>query len=121
MGFFTLIKKAFGFDGVSETALKIVDKIAGTDWTPQQRADFILKHAEVTKYQSPTRRFIALAYTLEWLILCNSWLVSQLIARVFESSQALLFSKEVETFMSSNINLAMSGILAFYFLTNLKK
>ncbi len=48
---FDFVKKIFGFDGVANSALKIVDKLAGTDWTPKEQAQFILDHAQATKYQ----------------------------------------------------------------------
>ena len=64
MNFWTGLKTFFSFDGVSNSALKLFDKIAGTDWTPQQRADWILKYQEATKHQSPARRFIAVAFTV---------------------------------------------------------
>lgn len=58
------IKSFFSFSGVSDVALKIVERIAGTDWTPKEQADWILKYQEATKHQSPARRFIAVAFTL---------------------------------------------------------
>jgi len=58
------LKAFFSFEGVANSALKIVDKIAGTDWTPKEQADWILKYQEATKHQSPARRFIAIAFTL---------------------------------------------------------
>ena len=58
------VKKFLGFEGVGETALKIVERISGTDWTPQQRADFILNYHQVTKHMSVARRFIAIAFTV---------------------------------------------------------
>lgn len=115
------LKAVFGFDGVSNSAMKIVDKIAGTDWTPQQQADFILKHAEATKYQSPMRRLIAGVYVIVWAIMTLTWLTSSIFARSFDYSGALLLAGDISTFLSSNINLAMNGILAFYFLVGMKR
>lgn len=64
MSFLAGLKAFFSFEGVANSALKIVDKIAGTDWTPKEQADWILKYQEATKHQSPARRFIAIAFTL---------------------------------------------------------
>jgi len=115
------LKTIFGLDGVGSTALKIVDRMAGTDWTPEQEAEFILKHAEVTKHQSPMRRFIAGTYTIAWLVLIATWLIATVCGRMFESANAILLAGDISSFMSSNINLAMNGILAFYFLINMRK
>ena len=114
-------KSIFGFDGVGQTTLKIVDKIAGTDWTPNDKAEFILKHAEVTKHQSPMRRFIAGSYTIGWLLLVLTWLVASIYGRSFDAPNAILLATDITTFMSSNVNIAMNGILAFYFLMNMRK
>lgn len=123
MSLFSLqgIKTLFGLNGVGDTTLKIVDKIAGTDWTPNEKAEFILKHAEVTKYQSPMRRFIAGSYTIAWLTLVLVWLASSVYGRVFDAPNAMLLSGDIKEFMASNINIAMNGILAFYFLINMRK
>ena len=115
------LKAIFGFDGVGSTALKIVDKIAGTDWTPAQKAEFILKHAEVAKYQSPMRRFIAGSYTVAWLLLVLMWASSTAYGRLFDAPSAILLAGDVVMFMASNVNIAMNGILAFYFLMNMRK
>lgn len=121
MGILTAIKSVFGFEGVANTALKIVDKISGTDWTPQQRADFILKHAEATRHQSPMRRIIAATFMLEQFVLAMSWLGFMIYGRIGMSSQALLVSHDIKSFLTSDINLTISGIIAFYFLTQFRK
>jgi len=118
---FAGLKAVFGLDGVGSTALKIVDRMAGTDWTPEQEAEFILKHAEVTKHQSPMRRFIAGSYTIAWLVMIATWLIATVCGRMFESANAVLLASDISEFMGSNINLAMNGILAFYFLINMRK
>jgi hypothetical protein len=115
------LKSIFGFEGVGNTALKIVDRMAGTDWTPEQKAEFILKHAEVAKHQSPMRRFIAGSYTIAWLMLVATWMASAICGRMFNSENAILLSGDIINFMSSNVNIAMNGILAFYFLMNMRK
>jgi hypothetical protein len=121
MGFLNVIKSIFGFEGVGETTLKIVDKISGTDWTPQDKADFILKHAEVTKYQSPTRRLLAIIIALQWFLMVSTWGISSIIGRFWLNSHALLLAKDVETFMTLNINTVFLGVMSFYFLIGVKK
>ena len=121
MGILAGIKAVFGFSGVGESALKIVDKLAGTDWTAKEQAQFILDHAEKTKYQSVTRRTIATLYTLMWCLMILSWLSASVYGRAMDAPNAILLANDVATFMSSNINMAMNGILAFYFLIGVKR
>lgn len=65
-----------GFNGVGDTALGIVKKIAGTDWSPEQEADFLLKYHAATKHLSVARRFIALAFMLGFAMFGAVWLLS---------------------------------------------
>lgn len=115
------LKSIFGFEGVGNTAIKIVEKLSGTDVTPQQTMQFILEHAEKTKHQSPTRRFIAAAYTIAWLTLVLAWLVSSAFGHVLDIVGCINFANDIKSFMASNVNIAMNGILAFYFLMNMRK
>ena len=101
--------------------MDIVDKIAGTDWTPKERSEFMLKYAETTKYQSPTRRVIAVIYVLQWIILVNSWLAACAYGWYFNAPDANALANDIKMFMNGNINVAMNGILAFYFLIGVKK
>ena len=115
------IKAFFGISGVTDTAMRIVDKIAGTDLTPKESMDFILKYQESTKHQSPARRLIATVYVFAWIVLLLSWLSSTAYGHYFTAPNALLFAKDVFAFMESNVNVAMNGILAFYFLIGMRK
>jgi hypothetical protein len=121
MSIFKAIKSFFGFDGVGETALKIVDKIAGTDWTAKERAQFILDHAEKTKYQSPTRRALAIIIGLEWFFMTTCWLASKVAFRIFDKVNAGLLADDIQVFMISDVNVLMSALIGFYFLTGMKK
>ena len=67
------------------------------------------------------RRFIAGTYTIAWLVLIATWLIATICGRMLESASAILLAGDISSFMSSNINLAMNGILAFYFLINMRK
>jgi len=118
---FDFVKKIFGFDGVANSALKIVDKIAGTDWTPKEQAQFILDHAQATKYQSPTRRAMAIMITVEWFLLANTWLIATIFGRVMNLESCILLASDVSTFLQSDINLLINGLMAFYFLIGVKK
>ncbi len=118
---FDFVKKIFGFDGVANSALKIVDKIAGTDWTPKEQAQFILDHAQATKYQSPTRRAMAIMITVEWFLLANTWLIATIFGRIMDLESCILLASDVSTFLQSDINLLINGLMAFYFLIGVKK
>lgn len=121
MSFFGAVKSVLGFDGVGESALKIVDKLAGTDFTPKDKADFILKHAEATKHRSPTRRVLAILFASEQFMLVTVWVISSIWYRIFDHSGAGLLASDVSLFMESNINVTMGLIIAFYFLIGVKK
>lgn len=112
------IKGLFGFSSVVESATKIVDKIAGTDWLPQQKADFLLQYMEATKHQSPARRFIATMIALVWLLMAICWLVSSGVGRFFYDealNPGTVFAADISAFMSLNINEGFGLILMFYF------
>lgn len=111
-GFWTGVKSVFGFDGVAETALKIIDKVAGTDWTPKEQADYVLQYMEATKHQSPARRFIAICITAEQVSLVMAWLVLTIIGEK-------LTAKEISDFLTSNINVTQNIIVSFYFLSHM--
>jgi uncharacterized protein with von Willebrand factor type A (vWA) domain len=115
------IGKVFGFAGVGETALKIVDKIAGTDWTPDKKAEFILAHAEATKHQSPTRRILAITIAAEQVMLVTVWTVAAIAGNAFALEGSIALAGAVESMLTNNVRMSMNGILAFYFLTGMKR
>jgi len=121
MSIWSGIKAIFGFDGVGESALKIVDKLAGTDWTPKEQAQFILDHANATKHQSPTRRMMAILITIEWFLLANTWLIATIFGRMLNIDACMLLASDVSAFLQSDINLLINGLMAFYFLIGMKK
>jgi len=121
MSVINVVKKVFGFEGVGQSALKIVDKIAGTDWTPKEQAAFILDYSNATKHESKTRRVLAIGIFAEQFMLCTVWLTSRCIGAFIDSDQAVMLSVDIAEFMTSSTNVMLNGILAFYFLLNMKK
>jgi hypothetical protein len=121
MSVWTGIKSVFGFDGVGDTALKIIDKIAGTDWTPKEKADYTLKYMEVTKHQSPTRRILAVLFMSEQLMLVTVWLAATAAGRLLEHKAAELLAGDVNLFLQSNVNINLGLIISFYFIIGVKK
>ncbi|WGH49932.1 hypothetical protein [Pseudoalteromonas phage vB_PtuP_Slicky01] len=108
------IKKFFGIEGVTDSALKIVDRLAGTDWTPQQKADYTLKIMEATKHQSPARRMIATAFTFEQFVLAMTWLGYTVYGNPEVAAQ-------IKDFLVSDVNITMNIIIGFYFLSPMIK
>lgn len=115
------IGSVFGFDGVGKSALKIVDKIAGTDWLPAEKAKFMLDWVKATAYQSTARRLIAFAFISEWMLMANMWLYCSYQGRINESKNHQLLAGDITEFMASNINVTVSVVVGFYFLLNMKK
>lgn len=114
----TAIKSIFGFSGVGETALKIVEKVTGTDDSPDKQRAFLLAWAEATKHQSPMRRFIAAAVTILFVTLCLSWLIASAVGRfcydeVVNPGTAL--AADISAFMSLNVSDYFGLVITFYF------
>lgn len=83
MSILAALKAFFSFDGVANSALKIVDRIAGTDWTSKEKAEWMLKYQEATKHQSPARRFIAVSFTLGMALFGLSYLMAGVTAQAY--------------------------------------
>ena len=113
-----LLKKLFGFSGVTETALKVIEKVTGTNDTPQEQRQFILDWLNATKHQSPMRRIIACTVTATWLLVILVWLVCTVVARFFYEdlvNPASLVAQDMMVFMSDNIVEPFNLIIIFYF------
>ena len=117
-----ILTKIFGFSGVGDTALKIVDKIAGTDWTAKEKAQYVLDYQNATKHQSPARRFIAICIALIWVGLVVTWTVASVVGR-FAYDTALnpgtVLAADISAFIDLNITNPFNIILAFYFTTQI--
>ncbi len=112
----------FGVSGVTDSALKIVDKLAGTDWTAKEKAQYVLDYQEATKHQSPARRFIAMCIMVIWVILILSWLAGTMIGRFYLDgtlNAGTVFAADVSAFVALNITDPFNIILAFYFTTQI--
>lgn len=112
----------FGVSGVTDSALKIVDKLAGTDWTAKEKAQYVLDYQEATKHQSPARRFIAMCIMVIWVLLILSWLAGSMIGRFYLDgtlNAGTVFAADVSAFVALNITDPFNIILAFYFTTQI--
>ena len=124
----TWIKALFSIGGVTDSALKIVDKIAGTDWTDKEKAQFILDYQEATKHQSPVRRLIAAIICFTWVVFAMTWLVASCVGRfVYDTvlNPGTTLAADISAFVDLNVTSPFNIILGFYFttqiLTGLKK
>ena len=117
----SFITKVFGFSGVADTALKIVEKLAGTDFTAKEKADYILKYMETTKHQSPTRRVLAVLFMSEQIMLVTVWLFATAANRLLAHAGAGLLATDVNAFLQSNVNISLGLIISFYFIIGVKK
>jgi hypothetical protein len=116
------IAAIFGFSGVADSALRIVDKLAGTDWTAKEKAQYVLDYQNATKHQSPARRFIAMCIMVVWVILIMSWLAGTVAGRFFLDgtlNAGTVFAADVSAFIALNITDPFNIILAFYFTTQI--
>ena len=109
------IKSLFGMDAVVNTATKIIDKIAGTDWTAKEKADWILKYQEATKHQSPARRFIAMLVTFIWSIIVMVMIVSYIAGNLTGYPEVLMIAKDMKMVMKHLILEPFNYIIMFYF------
>ena len=48
----------FATEKAGDVALKIVERISGTEWTPQEQAKFLIDYQKATAHQSVMRRVI---------------------------------------------------------------
>jgi hypothetical protein len=114
-------KSLLGMDKVVDSGMKIVDRIAGTDWLPDKKADFILKYMEATKHQSPARRMIAFMFAFVWVLMVAIWLLSTAAFHLLGSQSSLGLADSVLEFMGDHVTQPMNIIVAFYFVTHIIK
>lgn len=53
-----LAASLFSSEKAGDVALKIVERVTGTDWTPQQQAQFMIDYQKATAHQSVMRRVV---------------------------------------------------------------
>ena len=112
----------FGISGVTDTALKIIEKVSGTDWSDKEKAQFVLDYQNATKHQSPARRVIAIAIAFVWAVLVMSWFVASAVGRfVYDAAlnPGTVLAADISAFIDLNITSPFNIILAFYFTTQI--
>lgn len=114
-----LLSKLFAFDSVVNTGTKIIDKIAGTDWTSKEKAEWLLKYQEVTRHQSLARRFIAISVTVIWCLLVTVMIFSYIIGNIFGMPELLMIAKDMKMVMKDLVVEPMNLVIGFYFAINI--
>ena len=137
----TGIAALFSTKGAGETALKIVEKISGTDWNPQQQADFIIAYQNATKHMSLARRIIAVAFTVGFALFGFVWLCAGVSYHVYmfasvsgdtlaavttsqnlhqiKAMPLLQLSNDISVFLKDIFQEPMTWILSFYFVIDI--
>jgi len=135
------LKSLFSSSGAGETALKIVEKISGTDWNPQQQADFIIAYQNATKHMSLARRVIAISFVTGFALFGFVWLCSTVTYHVYmfasvsgetlaqlttsqnlhkiKAMPLLQLSNDISVFLKDIFKEPMTWILSFYFVIDI--
>lgn len=141
MSFLAGLKAFFSFEGVANSALKIVDRIAGTDWTSKEKAEWMLKYQEATKHQSPARRIIAVSFTVGFALFGFVWLCTTVSYHVYmfasvsgdtlaavtasqnlhqiKAMPLLQLSNDISVFLKEIFQEPLTWILSFYFVIDI--
>lgn len=109
------LKGLLGADKVVDSAMRIVDKIAGTDFTSKEKAEFVLNYQRETKHQSPARRFIAIALTCTWVAMVALYIAGLVIEHLLAIDGAAGFSVALKGFMYENLKEPFNYVIMFYF------
>ena len=112
------IKSVLGFSGVGETAIKIVEKLTGTDDSPDKKREFFLNYLKATKHQSVPRRIIAISITVAWLFLITICAWAYIAGRLYYDTPfnpAILLADDIKLLMKENLSEPMNIVLVFYF------
>ena len=112
---FAFLKGLFSTDKIVDTTTGIIEKIAGTDWTSKDKAEFLLNYMDTTKQQSPARRFIAIGMTLFYMLVGFGWCVSTVVGNVLHEPAALTVAAEYRAFLKDVLSEPMNYIIMFYF------
>ena len=135
------IATLFSTKGAGETALKIVEKISGTDWTAQQQAQFVIDYQNATKHLSLARRIIAIGFLIGFALFGFVWLCSSVTYHVYmfisvtgetlaqltasqnlqqiKAMPLLQLSNDISVFLKDIFKEPMTWILSFYFVIDI--
>ena len=137
----TGVATLFSTKGAGETALKIVEKISGTDWTAQQQAQFVIDYQNATKHLSLARRIIAIGFLIGFALFGFVWLCSSVTYHVYmfisvtgetlaqltasqnlqqiKAMPLLQLSNDISVFLKEIFQEPLTWILSFYFVIDI--
>tara|TARA_R100000544_G_scaffold35593_1_gene23052 strand:+ start:200 stop:655 length:456 start_codon:yes stop_codon:yes gene_type:complete len=93
----------FSSEKAGDVALKIVDRVSGTDWTPQQQAQFMIDYQKATAHQSVMRRVVVCSIVFGMAFFGFGYWLAGAVAQFY-----IFFSTSGETIaqVATNQNLA---------------
>ncbi len=121
----SFIKSLFGIDSVVNSATKIIDKIAGTDWTAKEKAEWVIKYHEATRHQSTARRFIALLVSIVWFVVVLAMAIAYIVGDITTNPNILMIAKDMKSIIKEVLAEPFNMIIGFYYavaiMNNIKK
>lgn len=73
----------FSSEKAGDVALKIVERMSGTDWTPQQQAQFMIDYQKATAHQSVMRRVVVCSIVFGMALFGFGYAVTGSIAQFY--------------------------------------
>lgn len=73
----------FATEKAGDVALKIVERISGTEWTPQEQAQFLIDYQKATAHQSVMRRVIVFSIVFGMAFYGFGYLITGTIAQFY--------------------------------------
>lgn len=114
-GFWSTIKNFIGLEPVVNTAMKVVEKVTGTDDSPAEKRKFFLEYIALTKHQSPMRRFIAFTFVMLWVFVTLLWLGHLLYGLHTGYEPAKLVELSLRNYLEEQLKEPVNYIIMFYF------
>lgn len=117
----------FSSSKLTDTAVDGIRKLGGLDeMSGKEKAQFLLDYINITKHQSPSRRFIAIAMLVGLMLFTGMWLMMRIVAAFIiyfgGDAQSLLVACDDIYAMSKEVLMQpMNIIIGFYFVTDIAK
>lgn len=73
----------FATEKAGDVALKIAERAAGVEWTPQEQADFLIEYQKATAHQSVMRRVVVCAIVFGMAFYGLGYFMTTLIAKYY--------------------------------------
>lgn len=73
----------FATEKAGDVVLKIAERAAGVEWTPQEQADFLIEYQKATAHQSVMRRVVVCAIVFGMAFYGFGYFMTTLIAKYY--------------------------------------